>query len=69
MEIKKKENQILKNRNAKKYQNEGIFLIFNKLSTEYNLYINGIKKINFIDDKILEVSFEEKLSLLNKELS
>ena len=66
MEIKKKENQILKNRNAIKYQNEGIFLIFNKLSTEYNLYINGIKKIN---DIILEVSFEEKLSLLNKELS
>ena len=71
MEIKKKENQILKNRNAIKYQNEGIFLIFNKLSTEYNLYINGIKKSNLRDRKILilEISFEEKLSLLNKELS
>ena len=41
MEIHKKENQILKNKKTIEYQNEGIFLIFNKLSTEYNLYING----------------------------
>ena len=65
MEINKKENQILKNKKTIEYQNEGIFLIFNKLSTEYNLYINGLKKVVFEKKD----SFEEKLSLLNKELS
>ena len=40
-------------------------MIFNKLSTEYNLYINDLKKVKFEKKD----SFEEKLSLLNKELS
>ena len=44
MEIKNEESKI-KNVNGSKfqYENEGIFLIFNKLTIEYNLYINGIK--------------------------
>ena len=63
MEINIKQNQILKNKKTIKYQNEGIFLIFNKLTTEYNLYINGLKA------EKEEENFEEKLSLLNSELS
>ena len=63
MEINIKQNQILKNKKTIKYQNEGIFLIFNKLTTEYNLYINGLKA------EKEEENFEEKLSLLNNELS
>ena len=47
------------------YKNEGITLIFNKLITEYNLYINGI--LNTLNEK--EIDINEKLSLLNDELS
>ena len=53
------------NKKILSYQNEGIFLIFNKLTTEYNLYINGI--LPSLNEK--EISPEEKLVLLNKELS
>ena len=53
------------NKKILSYQNEGIFLIFNKLTTEYNLYINGI--LPSLIEK--EISPEEKLVLLNKELS
>ena len=42
------------------YLNEGIFLIFNKLSTEYYLYINGT--LPFLNKK--EISPKEKLFAL-----
>ena len=43
MDLKEEEIQKPnKNKFISKYHNEGIFLIFNKLTTEYNLFIHGI---------------------------
>ena len=57
--MKEEENKIkTKNKVILEYQNEGIFLIFNKLSTEYVSFINEAEKEK-----------NEKLSLLDEELS
>ena len=57
--MKEEENKIkTKNKVILQYQNEGIFLIFNKLSTEYVSFINEAEKEK-----------NEKLSLLDEELS
>ena len=67
--LKEKENKIkTKNKITLEYQNEGIFLIFNKLSTEYVLFINEAKKgknekLSFLDEELSNSTFDDILLL------
>ena len=62
---KQEKLNVLKKKDVIKYQNEGIILIFNKLTSEYNLFINGIKEYNDLNKN----NKKEKFFLLSEELS